>query len=460
MIESVVPRRLERNKTVEMEKDVIKDSQDNNNSVNNKSLIDNFRPKLNTYKKYEYLNPFVYDDSVNPFDNPLEKYKIYAMTVLLVPIRAIGIVVSLLVAYMFATIGQFGCDIHEKPLTGWRYVFQQLTANSMRQIYASGSLHYLKVIGKQASFKEAPLLVIAPHSTFVDSLSVIAMGPPSIVAKQDTADIPLFGKIVNYAQPIYVRREDPNSRQNTIKQILERVNSKEDWPQTAIFPEGTCTNRKALITFKGGAFFPGVPVQPVILRYNNKFDSLTWTWKGPSILNLLWITLSQFYTKVEMEYLPVYKPTENEIKNPKLFADNVRSVMAKALNLPVSDYSIEDCFFLQEATNMKTPFSEDIVEIERCLNKLLLIATKIDESIASQLSKNENNFVDILVFSKMLSIDHKAEYTQRLFSLLRPNLEEKIDLKDFVLCSFFIKKVNNPIIDFLRLVVQVSVDHL
>lgn len=86
---------------------------------------------------------------------------------------------------------------------------------------------------------------------------------------------------MNYAQPIYVQREDPDSRQSTIKQILDRANSPDDWPQTAIFPEGTCTNRKALITFKGGAFYPGVPVQPVVLKYKNKFDSLTWTWKGP-----------------------------------------------------------------------------------------------------------------------------------------------------------------------------------
>lgn len=72
-------------------------------------------------------------------------------------------------------------------------VFQQLTANSMRQIYSFGSFHYIKVVGEKATAKEAPMLVLAPHSTFVDSLPVVAMGPPSIVAKQDTADIPFFG---------------------------------------------------------------------------------------------------------------------------------------------------------------------------------------------------------------------------------------------------------------------------
>lgn len=38
-------------------------------------------------------------------------------------------------------------------------------------------------------------------------------------------------ELINFTQPIYVRREDPNSRQNTIKSIIERANSKLDWPQ-------------------------------------------------------------------------------------------------------------------------------------------------------------------------------------------------------------------------------------
>lgn len=84
----------------------------------------------------------------------------------------------------------------------------------------------------------------------------------------------------------------------------------------------------------------------------------------------------------------------------------------------------------------------------------------------------QNKRVDIFVFSKMLDVDPTAEYTQRLFSLLKPvrffkfyivifnifflqNTEEKIDLKDFLLCSYFIRKVNDPIIEYLKLVVTV-----
>jgi hypothetical protein len=42
-----------------------------------------------------------------------------------------------------------------------------------------------------------------------------------------------YAELINYTQPVYVWREDPNSRQNTIKEIIERTHSKEDWPQVS-----------------------------------------------------------------------------------------------------------------------------------------------------------------------------------------------------------------------------------
>jgi lysophosphatidylcholine acyltransferase/lyso-PAF acetyltransferase len=67
-------------------------------------------------------------------------------------------------------------------------------------------------------------------------------------------------------------RDDPNSRQNTIKHIVERSDPARDWQQVLIFPEGTCTNRSCLITFRTGAFVPGVAVQPVIIRWGHQLS--------------------------------------------------------------------------------------------------------------------------------------------------------------------------------------------
>ena len=45
------------------------------------------------------------------------------------------------------------------------------------------------------------------------------------------------------AQSLFVNREDPESRQKTVKQIIERTQPNQGWPQLLIFPEGSTSNR-------------------------------------------------------------------------------------------------------------------------------------------------------------------------------------------------------------------------
>lgn len=134
---------------------------------------------------------------------------------------------------------------------------QVLASWTMRGMFFFGSFHRIKVSGRQVSSKEAPILALAPHSSFFDSIAVVSFGPPSVLAKAETAFLPFFGsefthfgmnifqsavenrllrfaELINFTQPIYVWREDPNSRQNTIKTVIERANSKDNWPQVII----------------------------------------------------------------------------------------------------------------------------------------------------------------------------------------------------------------------------------
>jgi lysophosphatidylcholine acyltransferase/lyso-PAF acetyltransferase len=46
-------------------------------------------------------------------------------------------------------------------------------------------------------------------------------------------------------------------------------------------------------------------------------------------LKLLWLTLTQVQSSCEIEFLPVYNPSEEEKHDPKLYANNVRRLMAK-----------------------------------------------------------------------------------------------------------------------------------
>ena len=52
--------------------------------------------------------------------------------------------------------------------------------------------------------------------------------------------------------------------------------------------------------------------------------------------------MTQLYQKVELEYLPVYQPNAAEVADAKLFASNVRTVMASALGVPTSDLTFEE----------------------------------------------------------------------------------------------------------------------
>ena len=91
------------------------------------------------------------------------------------------------------------------------------------------------------------------------------------------------------------------------------------------------------MTFKIGAFAPGKAVQPILIRYPNQVDTVTWTINGP--LSVLWTTLAQPFSRASLEFLPVYQPSPMEISDPKVYASNVREVMAQALNIPTCDMS-------------------------------------------------------------------------------------------------------------------------
>ncbi|KAK9876747.1 hypothetical protein WA026_014985 [Henosepilachna vigintioctopunctata] len=299
---------------------------------------------------------------------------------------------------------------------------------------------YLIMKGKKAPREVAPILVIAPHSTFLDAGIIYSIGSPSIIAKRDNENNKYITKLINFTQPIYVFRDDPNSRQNTIKEIIKRATSKLDWPQILIFPEGTCTNRSCLITFKPGAFYPGVPVQPVCIRYPNKIDTVTWTWDGLEQitfeifrLKLLWLTLTRPYSYCEIEFLPVYVPDEQEKKDPKLYANNVRKVMAKALGIPVSDYTYDDCKLLTRAKEMNLPQASSIVDLQKLRHSLGMANTIQEEALINSTTNLDLTQVAYNDFVNLLNIPPMELSSRQLFSIYNKNNSGLIDFREYLL---------------------------
>ncbi|XP_060915562.1 lysophosphatidylcholine acyltransferase 1 [Labrus mixtus] len=283
----------------------------------------------------------------NPFVHELkftltEKIKIGLMSVTVFPLRLLLVSFLMLLAWPFAFTASLGrSEYVVEPQPWWRRLLDVCLRAIMRAMWFCGGFHWIRVKGQQAAPSEAPILTVAPHSSYFDAIPV-TMTMCSIVTKLESRSIPVWGTLISYIRPVFVFRSDQDSRRKTVEEIKRRAKSGGEWPQIMIFPEGTCTNRSGLILFKAGAFIPGLPVQPVVLRYPNKLDTVSWTWQGPGAFKILWLTLCQLHNPMEIEYLPIYTPSTEEKENSALFANNVRKLMAKALELPLTDLSFDD----------------------------------------------------------------------------------------------------------------------
>lgn len=295
--------------------------------------------------------------AVQPFENKLklnwsQKVQVAVMSVFVAPVRVCLVVFFVTSAWCFAKIGLYGHD-PRRPMSYWRnLIFRPLVVNCCRLMFASGGFYWAKFVGERVSSSRAPILVVAPHSTFFDALIIVKLGLTTVVAKSGAANVPLFGTLLQFCQAIFVDREDSNSRHNTVQTMKDRSATGGEWPQIAIFPEGTCTNRSCILKYKSGAFLPGVPVQPVVVRYSNELDTYSWTWRGVGVWKIFWLTLCQPYSRFEMHFLPVHDPTKEELKDPVLFGNNVRREMAEALKVPTSEYSVDDCLLMNYSDHL------------------------------------------------------------------------------------------------------------
>lgn len=78
-------------------------------------------------------------------------------------------------------------------LSFWNRIVQIAARRAMHGMFFFGSFYRVKVTGQQATAKEAPILVVAPHSSLFDSISLVLFGPPSVVAKAETESLPFLG---------------------------------------------------------------------------------------------------------------------------------------------------------------------------------------------------------------------------------------------------------------------------
>ncbi|KAL6063825.1 Lysophosphatidylcholine acyltransferase 2 [Balamuthia mandrillaris] len=424
--------------------------------------------------------------TVNPFLNftnetqwtPYLIFKTTVIWLLLIPIlRAVLIILLLLFAWVISKLALIGVQkgVHplaQRPVPLFRKVLLLIIRFCARTFLFLFGFHYIRCKGRP---DPSARLLVCNHPSLFEPIWFLWDVPsiPSPVAKKEMGDMPLAGPVLRCLGTILVDRKSPTSRKDTALEIKQRcslVSSKHDHEQMSkkikkkkmkkngeekmkkkmkveedegakvlLFPEGTCTNGTCLISFKLGAFSPGEPVQPAVVRYPFKYADITSGQPSLSMGKLFLRALSQFTNYMEVEYLPVYRPSAEEKKHPQLFAHNVREAMAKALNIPTTEHSYEDVVLQMEAnkltgkdmpalvieTNlMKEQFGHDLEDFSReSMLSALKQFVQMDEDGSGEISYAE--FLDALNLPD-------STYTSNLFHMLDVDESGELNFREFI----------------------------
>lgn len=197
---------------------------------------------------------------------------------------------------------------------------------------------WVRVRGVQASREEAPLIMGAPHSSFLDAL-IIMVCSCSVLERVEEKGNHFLWPAQQLMQNIFVDRSSDESRRAASETILGRVSSSLPWPQVLVYPEGLIGNGSCLLRFNKGCLAAGLPVQPLTIRYytNPGKNYVSWANREYHPGLLLILTMCSLYTRLDLEFLPVYRPSQAECADPQLYANNLQKVIGDHMGIACTD---------------------------------------------------------------------------------------------------------------------------
>ncbi|TKY63812.1 Lysophospholipid acyltransferase LPEAT2 [Spatholobus suberectus] len=292
--------------------------------------------------------------TVDPFRNgtaAVEGLYEWAKTAACLPVAVLRLALfglCLVVGYVATRIALEGWKDKENPMPKWRCRFMWITRLCARCILFSFGYHWIKRKGRPAPREVAPIIV-SNHVSYIEPIFYFYELFPTIVASESHDSIPFVGTIIRAMQVIYVNRFEPSSRKQAVREIKRRASCNK-FPRVLLFPEGTTTNGRNLISFQLGAFIPGYPIQPLIVRYPHvHFDQ---SWGHVSLGKLMFRMFTQFHNFFEVEYLPVISPLDDK-ETAVHFRERTSRAMATTMNVVQTGHSYGDIMLHTKAQEAK-----------------------------------------------------------------------------------------------------------
>ncbi|GMH43522.1 hypothetical protein BSKO_11444 [Bryopsis sp. KO-2023] len=271
---------------------------------------------------------------------PAEMARRWLFTIFVFPLRSLCVILTVLSCYLVCCIGTL---LPKSQANAFVATVGRILSRTCLLACGFFWIDWREV--EDAQKDEKFCTIVSNHVSWVDILMHMSRSFPSFVAKDATKAIPMVGLISQMLGCIYVKRENKVKGEvgvaGQVKQrMLETYESGSPYGRMLLFPEGTTTNGNYLLPFKTGAFLAGVPVQPTIIKYTSKWMSPAWETIGG--MDHVFLLLTSPWHSVTIFVLPVYVPSEEEKKDPQLFANNVRDYMLKFSQLKSSDSGLSD----------------------------------------------------------------------------------------------------------------------
>jgi 1-acyl-sn-glycerol-3-phosphate acyltransferase len=192
---------------------------------------------------------------------------------------------------------------------------------------------YKKYFGPdyEISYDEKFSIYICNHISFCDMMMAMRFLGCGFVSKASVKNSPILGLMNRNYQSVFVDRSSEKKRNLVLNEIIERQKKFLDgsFPTPImIFPEGTTTSNRDIITFKKGAFEALLPIKPMMIKGNEDKDYHVGCGNSDVVINYL-RGLCRLYQKIEYIEMPVMKPTKYMYENYKEFGNEKWEIYAK-----------------------------------------------------------------------------------------------------------------------------------
>lgn len=419
----------------------IDDQLNSDRPFNNHFLNDNDGDAhLQIHNPFEFLGAGSFTvpapTTIDPFRNHtlrIEGIYEWLKIVICLPIALLRLLLFLLFmsfGFLATKVALYGWRDKHNPMPKWRCRIMWITRISARFILFTFGYHWIKRKGRPTSRQNAPI-VVSNHVSYIDPIFFFYELFPTIVASESHDSLPFVGTIIRAMQVIYVNRFSPSSRKLAVNEIKRKASS-DRFPRVLLFPEGTTTNGRVVISFQLGAFIPGYPIQPVIVRYPHvHFDQ---SWGHISVGRLMFRMFTQFHNFMEVEYLPVVSPPDDQKENAVNFAERTSNAIASALNVVETCHSYGDLMLLTRASQLKKDQpSRYMVEMARVESLFHIGNLEAVDFLDKFLSMNPDSSgcVHIHDFLRVLRLK-ACSLSEKIFEFLDVEKNGKITFRQFL----------------------------